>query len=262
LTADNVLWVCAVLAETALVILLWKKHVLKTLPVFFIYLCWALATDVAGYSIQAFYPQSYPTFYWGQMVIDSILVFAVLVELAWSVLRPIRKSLPKRSWIGIALLIALAGLLVWPIAGFTVPGKLTSVGTYLFRLQQTFAILRVVVFLGMAAFSQVLSIGWRDRELQVATGLGFYSIVSLGVTVAHTHQLQGTQYHWLDEVVMASYLAALGYWVFSFTTKVVERQNFSPQMESFLLLVGGTAKTGRSALGNFVVTKNRPKDHQ
>jgi hypothetical protein len=204
----------------------------------------------------------YQHFYWPQMVIDSVMVFAVLVELASSVLRPIRDSLPKWSWIGIAVLIALAGLIVWPIAGFAVPDKLNDIGTRFFRLQQTFAILRVITFLGLAAFSQVLAIGWRDRELQIATGLGFYSIVSLAVTVLHTHQLQGQQYHWLDEVVMASYLAALSYWLYAFATKVAERQKFSPQMESFLLLVGGAAKSTRSAVGEFVVTKNRHEDHR
>jgi hypothetical protein len=256
------LWAGGVLAEATLVLLLWRNRAFKTLPVFFAYLCWALTSDIAAFSVESFDPLAYPAFYWTQMVIDSVMVFAVLVELAWSVLRPIRGSLPKRSWIGIAVLIALAGLVVWPIAGFTVPSDLSPLGHNLFRLQQTFAILRVVVFLVLTAFSQLLSIGWRDRELQVATGLGFYSIVSLAVNVLHTHQFQGSQYHWLDLVVMASYLSALAYWAFAFTTKVVERQNFSPQMESFLLLVGGTAETGRSALSSFVVTKNRPEDHQ
>lgn len=260
---DDLLWAVAVTAEAGLILLLYRKCVYRLLPVFFIYICWGLASDIAGYSVQALYPAFYShLYYWVQMVIDSMLVFAVLVELAWSVLRPIRNSLPKYSWIWIGGVIAIAGLVVWPIAGFTVPGQLSPLGHSLFRLQQTFAILRVVVFLGLAAFSQLLSIGWRDRELQVATGLGFYSIASLAVTVLHTHQLQGAQYHWLDEVVMASYVAALGYWVVAFTTKVVERQNFSPQMASFLLLVGGTAKTGRSALSSFVVTKSRPEDHR
>lgn len=260
---DTLLWMAAVIAEAGLIFLLYRKCTFRALPVFLIYLCWGLASDIAGYSVQALSPSAYShVYYWIQMVIDSVLVFAVLVELAWSVLRPIRNSLPKYSWIGIGCLIAVAGLIVWPIAGYTVPVELTPLGHSLFRLQQTFAILRVMVFLGLAAFSQLLSIGWRDRELQVATGLGFYSITSLAVTVLHSHQLQGAQYHWLDEVVMASYVAALGYWVFAFTTKVVERQSFSPQMESFLLLVGGTARTGRSALSSFVVTKGRPEDHQ
>jgi hypothetical protein len=178
------------------------------------------------------------------------------------VLRPIRSSLPKGSWIGIAVLIALAGLVLWPVAGLTTPRHLSAAGANFFRLQQTFAILRVVIFLGMAGFSQLFAIGWRNRELQVATGLGVFSMVSLTVTILHTHQNVGSPYHWLDQLVAASYLSALVYWVLSFATKEAERRNFSPQMESFLLIVGGAAKAGRIALTDFMVTKSRPEDHQ
>jgi hypothetical protein len=212
--------------------------------------------------VQFRYPNAPFGLYEAEMVIDSAMIFAVLVELAWSVLRPVRGSLPKGSWIGIAFLIALAGLLLWPVAGLTIPGYLTQQGRNFFRLQQTFAILRVVVFLGMAAFSQLLAIGWRNRELQIATGLGFYSIISLATSIVHTHQDVGTQYHWLDEVGALSYFGALVYWVLAFATKEAERQKFSPQMENFLLLVGSTARTSRVALREMVVTKTRRKDHQ
>jgi Flp pilus assembly protein TadB len=114
----------------------------------------------------------------------------------------------------------------------------------------------------MAGFSQLFAIGWRNRELQVATGLGVFSMVSLTVTILHTHQNVGSPYHWLDQLVAASYLSALVYWVLSFATKEAERRNFSPQMESFLLIVGGAAKAGRIALTDFMVTKSRPEDHQ
>ena len=185
-----------------------------------------------------------------------------LVELAWSVLQPVRGSLPKGSWVGIAFLIAFAGLLLWPVAGLTLPSYLTAQAAKFFRLSQTFAILRVVVFLAMAGFSQLLAIGWRNRELQIATGLAFYSTVSLATTIVHTHQDVGAQYHWLDEVGAASYFGALVYWVLVFAAKEAKRQNFSPQMQNFLLLVGSTARSSRVALTGMVVTKSRRKDHR
>ena len=36
---------------------------------------------------------------------------------------------------------------------------------------------------------------WPDREFPVTTGLGFYSIVSLAVTVLHTHQIVANKPH-------------------------------------------------------------------
>ena len=169
---DSILSGCGVAAEAVLVLLLIRMRVFRTLPAFSLYICWSLLSDSLFLSFQFLYPTASFRIYEGQMVIDSAMIFSVLVELAWSVLGPIRSSLPKNSWIGIAVLIALAGALVWPIAGLTLPGYLTLVGRNYFRLQQTFAILRVVVFLSLAGFSQLLSIGWRNREMQIATGLG------------------------------------------------------------------------------------------
>ena len=249
-------------AEAVLVLLLAKGHVFRVLPAFFLFACWDLASEFIVNGLEHLYPIAAFRIYEVSMVIDSAMIFAVLVELAWSVLRPVRGSLPKNFWIGIAVLIGLAGLLLWPVAGLTVPDNLTSTGGVFFRLQQTFAILRVVVFLGMVAFSQLLAIGWRNRELQIAAGLGFYSILSLAISIVHTHQAVGSQYHWLDELGVVGYLSAVTYWVLAFATKEVERQEFSPQMTNFLLILGGTAKTSRVALRESVVTKTRRKDHQ
>jgi len=259
-------------AEAAVVVLLLKVRAFRILPAFFVYMCWSLLSDAALLSLQGLPAATYFRIYEIQMVIDAGMTFAVLVELIWSVLRPLRGSLPQRAWVAIPFLILLAGLIVWPVAGLTIPGcisgqncqagQLAGNGAFYFRLQQSFAILRVLVFFAMAGFSQLLGIGWRSRELQIATGLGFYSILSLGITVFHTYQLSGTQsYHWLDIAGATGYLGTLTYWVYAFATKEAERKEFSPQMANFLLLLGGTARTSRVALTDFSVSKSRFKDH-
>lgn len=253
------------LVEAAIILLLLKSRTYRAFPVFTLYVCWDLCSDAfLFYFARDLNPKTYFRVYVGQLILDSAMIFALLVEVAWSVLRPIRNSLPKYSWIGIAVLIGIGALILWPIAGFTVPDHvsnthMTSLGRDLFLLQQTPALLRVVFFLALAAFSQVLSIGWRDRELQIATGLGFYSIVSFAVTMAHTHQLSGTHaYHWLDRAGSISYAAALVYWVFAFATKPAERREFTPQMQSMLLAVAGAARSTRVELAGSGSDKPRP----
>jgi hypothetical protein len=236
-------------AEITLILLMLRGRVFRTFPAFFIYLCWSLFSDALFYFVQGHYSeQTFFRFSLVQTAVDSLMIFALLVELAWGVLRPLRNTLPRYSWIGIAGMIALGGLILWPVAGLSAPAGLASAGMNLFRLQQTAAILRAVFFLALAAFSQALSIGWRDRELQIASGLGFFSIVSLAVTMIHTHQAVGSEYHWLDRVVSYSYLAALVYWDFAFAAKPVERREFTPQMQSMLLAVAGAARTARVEL--------------
>jgi len=259
---DSVLMGGGAAAEAVLFLLLLRVRLFRTFPAFLLWVCLSFLVD--AYSFFAItYQKLQPSLvmYEIEIAVDSILMFAVLVELAWSVLRPIRSSLPKYSWLAIVGLTLVAGMVVWFVAGLAVPGNLTPDGNIFFRLQQTGAMLRVVAFLAMAGLSQLLSIGWRNRELQIATGFGFYSIVSLAVTVMHTHQVPGTpQYHLLDEAGAASYLIALTYWVFAFATQEAERREFTPQMQSFLLAAAGSARTARIGMTNSTSINSRKSD--
>jgi hypothetical protein len=252
---DNAVLMASIIGETAVCTFLWKKRVGRTMPFFCLYLVWSLISDLTfAFIIWRWTSASviYGRFYLLTTAVDSILQFTILVELAWSVLRPVRASLPRKSLPILIILVALAGLAIWPLAAMTVPPSLTSLNALLFHFEETFAILRVALFLIMASFSQLLSIGWRDRELQVATGLGFYSIASLIVTTIHSHQsiAQTLPYHWLDNTLSICYLGSLTYWVYCFATKEQERKEFSPQMQNFLLLMSGGARSGRVALSD------------
>jgi hypothetical protein len=204
-----------------------------------------------------FSPGGYLTTYLVVEGLDSALQFCVLVELAWSVFRPFRASLPRHTLAGFCIFIALAGALIWPFADSSAFAHFPLQWHLLVRLQQTASILRVLFFLLLAGCSQLLSIGWRDRELQVATGLGFYSLFGITITVLHSHQVAGPQYRRLDQLLIASYLCSLLYWVVSFAQKETERREFSPQMQSLLLAVAGTARTTRVALTDSAKARNR-----
>jgi hypothetical protein len=258
---DSVLTGCGAAAEAILILLMLRVRLSRTFPAFFIWVCWSFLIDVYAFATNYQNYQAPLGVFEIQIAVDSVLVFAVLVELSWSILRPIRASLPKYSWLVIVGLILIACAIVWFIAGLTVPDYPNPEYKLLFRLQQTGAILRVVMFLAMAGFSQLLSIGWRDRELQIATGFGFYSIVSLTVTILHTHQaLVSPQYHWLDEAVGVSYILVLCYWTFAFATREAERREFTPQMQNFLLAAAGSARTARIDMANSSSMKSRKTD--
>ncbi|MGD0732645.1 MAG: hypothetical protein ABR956_15390 [Terracidiphilus sp.] len=195
-----------------------------------------------------------------QIIVDSVLEFAVLTELVWSVLRPVRSSLPRGSLVVIGALVVALGAAIWPFAiipGFS--GASPEVH-FLVRLQQTTSILQVVFFLALAGCSQLLSIGWRDRELQVATGLGIYSLAGLAVAMLHTNPGMRPYYSQLNEVEVAASLCSLMYWVFSFAQKEAERREFTPQMQSLLLAVAGSARASRIALSDSTLDKeHRPR---
>ena len=255
MTPDTILWLIGVSAEAIVVLLCIRGRLFANAPVFSSYIAWSLFIDLLVY-LSRLSPSSYFRIYLPQMIVDSAFQFAVLVELGWAVLRPIRASLPKRSILLLILLILIAGALIWPLAGLTLPANLNSTGRFFVQLQQTFAALRVAIFLGLAGFSQLLSIGWKNREFQIATGLGFYSMFSLAISLIHVHQVVGgPSYHLVNQLDQVSYVGSLVYWMVSFAQKEQERQEFTPQMRSFLLAMTGAARGTRMALANSAVER-------
>jgi len=256
---DNTLWFAGIMSEAAVVGLLVYRRVWHRFPLFLIYCIWSLLGDAENYIILRYFPTSYLTAYVGGTILDSALQLGVLVELAWSVLRPIRASLPRGALLVVGILIVVIGAVIWPLTGIHQLASLTLERRSLVHIEQTASILRILFFLALAGCSQLLSIGWRDREMQIATGLGFYSIVSLAVEMLHSHQSMGPQFRHLNRAVVASYIASLLYWVVSFAQKEAERREFTPQMEHFLLALAGSARSTRIALAAATSAKGRKR---
>jgi hypothetical protein len=257
---DKVLFV-GMAIEAVIVGLLLYRRVWRTLPIFCVYVLWTLLSDAGNFIIQRHYkdPHShaYLMAFIVSTVVDSTLQICVLIELAWSVLRPLRASLSRKTLVVVALLVLAAGAAIWPFSGMHELASLPRAWQNLAHVQQTTSILRILFFLGLAGGSQLLSIGWRDRELQVATGLGFYSLVGLAVALWRSHEGLQPQYALLNRLLFASYFCSLLYWAFSFAQKEAERREFTPQMQSFLLAVAGNARASRIALANSAASHDR-----
>ncbi len=256
MSLDEVLFFGYMPVEAALVGLLIYRRVWRTLPVFCAYCVWDISSNFAVdmfvrfYQAESFYKAGFLQIYTIETIIDSAFLFCVLVELGWSVLRPVRASLPRSALIVVGALILLAGAAIWP---FAASSDLVHTGAskqwlLMSQLQHTVSILRLLFFLLLAGGSQLLSIGWRDRELQVATGLGFYSLISLAISELQAHQTSGLEYINLNRIAACSFLCSLVYWLVSFAQKEAERREFTPQMQSFLLAVAGAARSTRVAL--------------
>jgi hypothetical protein len=245
--SETALWLLGIALEAVIIVLLLQRRIARPLPVFLIFCIWNLASDLASRFVRTRYgyaSQAYFQFYVAENTIDTLLLLAVLLELTWSVVRPYRASLSRSFIMRTAVGIIAVACIVWP---FTGTGELRLPHEWIleFRIQQTSAALRILYFLGLAAMSQLLAIGWRNRELQIATGLGFFSLVSLGATMLHTHHLSAERFHSIDNLVAGSYLCSLIYWAISFTQQEAPRQEFTPRMQNLLLTVAGSAHAGR-----------------
>jgi hypothetical protein len=235
----------------------------RSLPVFFAYCVWDILSNLGVLLIDNFFYARFFQAYFAETLIDSVFQFCILVELTWSLLRPLRSSLPKSALLVVGVLILLVGAAIWPFAAFSGLAHVTSKSWLLLtQFQHTVTILRIVFFLLLAAGSQLLSISWRDRELQVATGLGFYSLVYLVVSFVQEHQSSGEQYVHLQLLTVVAFVCSLCYWAISFMQKEAERREFTPQMQSVLLAVAGAARTTRLALEDSRADKSRKQDHR
>lgn len=261
MTFEYILSFLGVAADATLFALLLKRRAYREFPFFFLYITESLISALGMNSIYFFASRdTYFHAYIWDMGISSFLQFALLVELSWSVLKPIRTSLPHGTWVILALMMAIAGALLWPVAGLALPAHLTAAWNFFFRLQQTIAILRIAFFLILASLSHLLAIGWRNRELQIATGLGFYSIISLIINILHTYPATYSFYHQLDQSVVISYFGVLLIWVLSFATQESNRKKFTPQMANFLLYISGSANSSRLSVTAQLITADRPKE--
>jgi hypothetical protein len=238
-----ILWLIGLFAELGVVALCVRGRLFRITPVFCGYLAWCLLNDILLYFLHD--SPNYYGIYTIEMVIDSVFQFAVLVELGWAVLRPVRSSLPRYSIAILAFVFVIIGALIWPISAHMLPAKLNVSAIQFVHAQQTIAVLRVAIFVALAGFSQLLAIGWRNRELQIATGLGFYSMCSLAISVIHSHQTVNNPrtYHIIDQVGVAAYVCSMIYWIVSFAQQEEKRQEFTPQMRSFLLAMTGNGRT-------------------
>jgi hypothetical protein len=262
---DNAFWLAYIVVEAALVGLLVYRRVWRLLPFFFVYCIWDILSNGFSLVASSFLHFGYFTYlntYLAQTIVDSALQFAVLVELAWSVLRPIRSSLPRSAIVVISFAILAIGAAIWP---FTVYSTLPSYSLELrivCYLVRTVSILRILIFIILAGCSQWLSIGWRSRELQVATGLGFYSLVTLAVAFVQPHLNTPEQYIRLTQLGVSGFLCALLYWIISFSQKEEARGEFTPQMQKVLLAVAGAARTTRISLEDSRAGKPRRQDQR
>jgi hypothetical protein len=248
---DQALWYACILGEIGTVIILAYRRIYKTLPVFSAYMLWTIVGDVIGLIGAHASADFYLRVYKYVMPVDSLLQIGVILELAASVLRPYRSSLRKGTMVGIAILIALIGCAVWPLAGLTALGKLTPPYGLLYHFLHTASILRILVFVVLASCSQLLGIGWKDRELQIATGLGLYSLVGFAVAVLQAQVTGILRFHHMTQFVAGSYLCSLIYWIACFRQKEAPRQEFSPRMQSVLLRVAGAAQANRLAVEDY-----------
>ena len=254
---DNALWICAAIGQFLLIFILWKYRLARAFPVFTTYIAWlAISDPLLMLIVTSNHPaisSSYKPAYYSCTIVQYLLELCVLAEIANNVLRPAKRSFSKRLLLfwGIATILVATGAFFFAVhvtnaATFSHP-RTASVD------DSTVAILRLAMFILIAAFAQVLGLNWKNHVLQLASGFAFYAVITLIVEIGQSRLNVGSadyalNYYSLQRLEMGGYLCTLFFWCYAFAKKEAPRKEFSPQMVKILVSLSGSTKRQRSAL--------------
>lgn len=252
---DTAFEILSVAAETSLLAILAARRLYRIFPVFSLYVFWQLISDLGLLYIMSqahgWFPQHFIATYYSSLAIADVLELGILLEIAANVLSPAGQSLRKKIlyfFLGAIIVIGIGAM----FAAVYANNAAFSHRSAFIVMDTTAAILRLIIFLLLAAFAQVLGLSWKNHVLQLASGLAFLSIVMLVSQIAQSRLHSGaefsSQYHFWGEVEAAGYLCTLSFWCYAFLKKEAPRKEFSPQMARILVSISGTAQRQRAAL--------------
>jgi hypothetical protein len=232
-------------AEISLLVVLLARRQYKTFPVFTSSVALNLFNNViVGIVLVGFSSSVGHALPYAFLPLEYLIDLAVLLEIAWNVLRPVHTALPKGSIrvFVVAIVLALVGGAVLAFHFSNTASKIQDIKA---PLDLTVGMLRMLIFVGIAGFAQLLGIGWRNKVLQLATGLSFYSALQLIVSLIGRYYGDSSS---LEAFEVVGSTLELAFFVWVFATKEAVRREFSPQMEQFLVTLAGRAKHARTAL--------------
>ena len=251
---DQSFWFAGFSEQIALSAVLIYRRQYQTFPIFLLFILNNLAFAAPLFWLSAHAsPIRYEHAYIVTQIIDFMLQLGVLVEIAYRVLQPDKKAMPRALRIAMfsILVVAFAITIVWAFRHGSNQGALEQTFAKLVKVSFLFSFLRLIVFALIAGFSQMLGVTWRNHVIRLAGGLAFYSAVSVVVQLTISHLSLSDEktyihdYYLLFHTQTVGYLLALAFWVWSFVQKDAPRREFTPQMERFLVTISQTARRSR-----------------
>jgi hypothetical protein len=253
---DKLFGILGIAAEVLLIGILVGRKQYKTFPVFSVYILWQAISDILLFlilsgKIHGALSHHFITIYYSFAAIADILELGVLLEIAANVISPARQALQRKVLYYLSGAIIFMGVCAFFVAAYANGATLQHPRAFIV-MDTTAAILRLIIFLLVAGFSQVLGLSWRNHVLQLASGLAFYSVVLMVAQLAqsrlHASPHYDSEYQFWGHVQACGYLCTLYFWCYAFAKKEAPRKEFSPQMTQFLVSISGSPKRQSAVL--------------
>jgi hypothetical protein len=253
LTIDGVSVAAGLVLQAALAFVLVRRKLARFYPAFLIYLLLNLVEDPLAWALQGS-GGLYLRYYFVVTILDYVLQLLILFEIARNVIRPSKRSIPFPIFP-----VAIVGILLCALIAASFSPQVQLIGLshtreILIRVSLLLAILKILLFVTLAVFAQVLGIGWKSHVLQLASGFAFYGAVSLMVQLSSTHVAGTDESSYVPHLIRlaqiqgAAYNFTLVFWIWAFSRNEAQRKDFTPQMQEVLVTIAESAKRTRLAV--------------
>jgi hypothetical protein len=175
--------------------------------------------------------------YWSLAVVDMVLQFCVVYEMASHVFRPLGEWAPdvRKSFVWLICgSIAIASALTY----LATPATKILVRAVVIKGNFFSSVLMSEFFVGMIVLSTTVGLPWRTHVARISQGLGVYSI--LGVLTEAGHSYFGTDsriFTTLSHFRIAIYLACLGYWIVMLWQEAPAPKELPEEMRTQLVIL-------------------------
>lgn len=230
---QKILWIGAMAFELVLLGIVTLRGAARNVPTFLVYLYWAFLGDIAvGLCYYHVAMNTYVTIVGIQSASETILLVAVLLDLARCLVRPLPVMVSRGVLWLFGLVTIGAGAIIWWASNSWALLSYDARFHWLLREQLTSSLLRVLLLLLIGILAQFLSkyslpVGWGERELQIATGMGIYALASLAESLATTYQssLRPAAFVRIYVSINLIYIMCLIYWIVCFSRSAGEIAN-------------------------------------
>jgi hypothetical protein len=215
----NYLWLAPHILQVALALLIWRRGFHRLFPVFFAYLIFEAVEEFTLYGMDVL-PSVSAQAWWNAfcagLIIQGLLMFALIGELALHLLRPwpALANLGSRliSGIGVALVL----LAVVAAAYAPIDGTQTAISSRAHVLEQTLYIILAGLVLFIFLFAAYFKLAWNNFAFGIALGLGILSCEHLGAWAIAASGALIEKRHLLDLLNMTTYHVCVVIWLYYF----------------------------------------------
>jgi hypothetical protein len=211
------LWLAPHVLQIGLAILIWRRGLRKFFPVFLTYLIFEAIEEFTLYGMDVLpsvSAQAWWTAFCAGLIIQGLLMFALIGELAFHLLRPwpALANLGSRLISGLGVVLVL--LAVVAAAYAPIDGTQTSISSGAHVLEQTLYIILSGLVLFIFLFAAYFRLRWNNFAFGIALGLGILSCEHLGAWAVAASGGLIEKRHLLDLLNMATYHVCVLIWFY------------------------------------------------